>query len=177
MDFRCYREGSEKCRQTVFVFAGSLNLFQHAAEFPFPPLLVINSSIPIIDKSLSFPPLQLFDPLHHSEPRNVVNTWPRGAGDRKGALLRCLCCCPRNLGLQRIIPSSVLSLTFSNAKQTLEKKVMLQLPDIEAVLHHVVSTHYRPSIDGMDPYEQSCRARLHIRIPTNHHGNGCLQDR
>ena len=44
-------EDTEKCRQIVFAHTRSLDLFQNAAEAPFPPLRAIKHTIPIIDKT------------------------------------------------------------------------------------------------------------------------------
>ena len=59
-------EDTEKCHQIIFVHTRSLNLFQNAAEAPFPPLQAINHTIPLIDKSKVYHYWQSNcpDPLH-----------------------------------------------------------------------------------------------------------------
>ena len=145
----------EKCRTHILDYARGLNLFQTAAEAPFPPLRAINHTIPLIDESKIYHYRRsncpdALRPLWAEKRRQYLASgrWKLTTGSNAMPMLLL-----HKPGSTKETPllRTVIDLRERNANT---RKMTSQLPDIEAVLRRVAAKPYRSLIDGKDAYEQ-----------------------
>jgi hypothetical protein len=145
----------ERCSKHVQDYARSLQLFQTAAEAPFPPLRAINHEIPLIDESKIYHYRRsncpdALRPLWAEKRKQYLASgrWKLTTGSNAMPMLLL-----HKPGSTKDAPQlrTVVDLRERNANT---RKMTSQLPDIEAVLRRVASKPYRSIIDGKDVYEQ-----------------------